>query len=329
MEDWSDDIYFQKEYGFVNEQIELGKSVHYSLDCDYGKIIHTFIKREIPLQGKIQKCYDIRTPYGYGGPLITKCDNKKKLLSEYESDFGRFCQNEHIISEFIRFHPLANNAIAFSSIYRVSFDRYTVGTNLGLSDDPIGLEFSKKCRKNIRRALNKGLSYSIIECPESIDPFLKIYYETMDRNDANGFYYFGYEYFDRLLSSFRKELLVIEVFYEDRLVAAGLYFVSHKTLHIHLSGTLNEYLHLNPPYVLRYAAAKWAIVNGLRYIHHGGGRSPSADDSLYKFKKQFGLNTDFRFFLGERIWDEKLYTEVVKDLRAGETINDYIRRVAK
>lgn len=327
MENWCDDIYFDDYYCIVNEEIELGKAVHYEFKSCSGRIISNFIKRKIPLKNVEGEWFDIRTPYGYGGPLIVQANNKTKLLEEYREDFSSFCKNNNIVTEFVRFHPIAQNALDFQEVYDVVFDRHTVGTNLFISNDPINTEFSKNCRKNIRRAINKGLTYKVIEQADNLDEFLSIYYETMERNKALEFYYFEKEYFSKLISYFRERLIVIYIYYEDKIIAAGLYFVSHNTVHIHLSGTLNEYMFLNPPYILRYAVVKWSLDHGIKYIHHGGGRTSAQDDSLYKFKKQFGQNTDFDFYIGEKIWNASMYEEVCRQKLAKERVNDYIRRM--
>ena len=329
MDDWSDDIYFDENYGISNEKLELGKSEHFELDCPYGKIISTFIKRKIPLQGIDGDWYDLRTPYGYGGPLIVYANDKKKLLDEYESTFTNYCKRNNIITEFVRFHPIANNALDFNKIYDVHFDRHTVGTNMTISETPIETEFSKGCRKNIKKALNKGLSFSYEQEPQDLTTFMKVYYDTMDRNNASDFYYFDEQYFENLLKFFSKKILVIYIHFENKIVAAGLYFISHETIHIHLSGTLTEYLHLNPPYILRYAVAQWALSHSIKYLHHGGGRTSSDEDSLYRFKKQFGVNTDFDFYIGEKVWNKEMYNIVCQQKLPDENVNGFIRRMKK
>ncbi len=327
MEDWRDDIYFDERYCRVNERIELGEAVHYEYQSDNGIIISNFVKRRIPLRDVDGDWFDIRTPYGYGGPLIVKAQNKEKLIEEYKKDFALFCKNNGIVTEFVRFHPIANNAMDFKDVYIVSFDRNTVGTDLCRFKDPIKAEFSKSCRKNIRRAISKGLTYKVEEKVNGLERFQSIYYETMERNNAIDFYFFEDKYFEDLVTCLKEKLLVVYVYYENRIVAAGLCFVSHNTIHIHLSGTLNEYMALNPPYVLRYAVTMWAIEHGIRYIHHGGGRTSAQTDALYVFKKQFGINTDFDFFIGEKTWNSRIYEEVCKQKLPDERVNDYIRRI--
>ena len=126
----------------------------------------------------------------------------------------------------------------------------------------------------------------------------------MERNKATDYYYFDDDYFENCLKYFKSNIILVEAIYDDKVIAAGLYFVYNKIIHIHLSGTLSEYLHLSPAYILRYAVTLWGKEKGYELIHHGGGRSNSPEDGLYRFKKQFGKNTEFDFYIGKRygIW---------------------------
>lgn len=302
------DIYFEENYGKIYEKIENGEATIFKSHTKNGTITNQFIKREIPITIDKKTYYDIITPYGYGGPIINEClGNKKKLLNEYELEFTNYCMKNNIVSEFIRFHPIYQNALDFKEIYNATCIRKTLGTNLEKYDNPIQEEFSKSCRKNIRQALNKGISYRITEAPDNIDVFKKIYYSTMDRNNATKYYYFDDEYFDNILQYFKNNTILVEAIYEGKTIACGLYFIYNKIIHIHLSGTLTEYLYLSPAYILRYAITLWGKEHNYKYIHHGGGRSNTDGDSLYLFKKQFAKNTAFDFYIGKKIWNEEIY----------------------
>src|SRR5699024_5842406 len=112
-------------------------------------------------------------------------------------------------------------------------------------EEPFQEEFSKSARKNVRRSLREGVSYEIIENPDSIDEFLEIYYSTMDRNEADDYYYFGEEYFKKCLELFPENILIVKALYEEKTIAMGFYFIYDKYIHTHLSGTLSEYLNLS------------------------------------------------------------------------------------
>src|SRR5690606_15147682 len=166
---------------------------------------------------------------------------------------------------------------------------------------------------NVRNALNKGVSFQVTEKPEDISEFKKIYYSTMDRNNAKDYYYFDDAYFEKCMELFNDKLLLVEAIYDAKKIAMGLYFIYDKTIHIHLSGTLSEYLYLSPAYVLRYAVTMWGKENNYKLIHHGGGRTNSQEDSLYTFKKQFGKNTEFDFYIGKKIWNNEVYIKLCND----------------
>ena len=273
-----------------------------------------FIKREIPIKVNGAIYYDIVTPYGYGGPLIEECDegNQPLLVEEFKETFQDYCNEHNIVSEFIRFQPVIDNALDFKNCYDVIYIRNTVGTNLKDFEDPVQKEFSKSTRKNIRKALQAGVQFNVTMAPNDFREFKAIYHETMARNKADSYYYFDDAYFQRLITYFGENMLLVEAVYEGQTIGIGLNFVYDNMIHTHLSGTLNDFHHLSPAYILQYALAVWGKENGIDLIHDGGGRTNSIDDKLYLFKKQFGKNTGFKFFIGKKIWHPAIYSELCK-----------------
>lgn len=317
------DIYFEPNYGKLYEEIENGTLEVFNLKTLNGSVQHMFIKREIPVKINNEKYYDLITPYGYGGPLITKCKEGKKnqLIKEFYINFQRYCEQNKIVSEFVRFHPIIENAPNFKTIYTIEKIRKTVGTNIKAYDDPILSEFSKSARKTIRRALKAGVTYRIIERPDDVESFIKIYYSTMDRNNASDYYYFNNNYFNECLKYFRDNIILVEVLFEDVVIASAFYFVYNKIIHAHLSGTHKNYLKFSPAYVIKYATVEWAKENGIELIHYGGGTSNQSDDPLYQFKRKFGKNTEFDFYVGKKIWNMNIYNELCEITKVNEESN--------
>ncbi|KQL56484.1 MULTISPECIES: GNAT family N-acetyltransferase [Bacillaceae] len=306
------DIYFEDSYGKLYERIEDGKSKSFLFESELGKVRHQFIKRKISTSLYKNEVYDLVTPYGYGGPIIEKVRKgyEAELVEEFNEAFKQYCFNENIISEFVRFHPILENAKHFGNVYDVTKIRKTVGTDLLNYTDPYSEEFSKSARKIIKKSLLNGIKYNVVRNPENIGSFKNIYYSTMDRNKASDYYYFGEEYFDSCLNYLGQNIILVEVYLENKVIASGFYFVFNKTIHAHLSGTLNEYLNYSPAYILKYATLEWAKDNGIELIHYGGGTSNSEEDNLYKFKKKFGKNTSFDFYVGKKIWNKDVYKEL-------------------
>lgn len=316
------DIYFEENYGRLFEKIEQGVFQIFNFKHKYGTIRHSFIKREIPLRIQAETYYDLVTPYGYGGPQILYGEEGRtvELVSAFENAFQQYCIERRIVSEFIRFHPVLENAKDFLACYDVIHLRDTVGTNLKDYEQPVEMEFSKSARKNIRQALKAGVEYRITPNPSDLTKFKNIYYATMERNRADTFYYFDDEYFENLISLLGENVLLIEVLYEGQVIGAGLNFVYDNFAHTHLSGTVSEFNHLSPASILNYTLTLWGKEQGLDLIHGGGGRTNSAEDNLYIFKKQFGKNTSFKFYTGRKIWNKTIYKELCAELHAEEEI---------
>ena len=310
------DIYFVPDYARLYETEDC-KAVEYKFECSYGVITNLFLKRKTNIFLQDGICYyDIVTPYGYGGPVIHFTTDKFKLIQSYMKDFRQYTEREKIIAEFVRFHPIIGNGIDFQDAYQSICDRKTVGTNLTFNDVP-GTEFSKHKRRIIRKLLkNPDIRYEVEECPDSLDEFIEIYYSTMDRDEADEYYYFQPDYFHNMQEKLKEHIITGKVFLGDKLIAMGIYFRYGKYLHAHLSGTLTEYLDYSPAYILKYALALYGHENGYQVIHYGGGSSTSEENGLYKFKKDFGLNTKFDFYIARKVWNDEVYLQSCKAVGA-------------
>lgn len=308
------DIYFEENYGKLYEKMEKGNSILFEYKTNLGHIRHLFIKREIPTKINGKTWYDLVTPYGYGGPIILNVGTQgvDELVNEYEKEFQKYCEENFIVSEFVRFHPIYNNESDFQNIYSIKYKRKTLGTKISKNSNYFMDEFSKSARKTIRKALKEGLDYNVIEKPENYSNFLEIYYSTMKRNLADGYYYFDESYFRNCLKLFKNNTLIVEVMYENKVIASALYFVYGDIIHAHLSGTLTKFLKLSPAYIIKYATAEWAKENGIKLIHYGGGITNDLDDTLYKFKRKFSKETEFDFYTGEKIWNTHVYNLLCK-----------------
>ena len=307
-----EDLYFELNYGRLYEDIEGGRCEVFEFQGTYGTVKHLFIKRLIPARLIDSPYYDLVTPYGYGGPVITECkeDKKAELVQEFIAAFQEYCKENRVVSEFIRFHPVFGNAHDFKDCYEVIYKRNTIQTNLADSEDPILCEYSASCRRDIRQALKAGVEYSIILSPSDLNDFKELYYQTMARNDADSVYYFDDSYFSKCIELFGNSLVVVEIKFQGKVIGMSLNFISGKIIHAHLTGTLKEFHHLAPAYVLQYALALWGKENGIDLIHHGGGRTGDPNDKLYLFKKKFGRNKELEYYYGRKIWNEEVYEKL-------------------
>ncbi|CAM2938630.1 GNAT family N-acetyltransferase [Salinicoccus roseus] len=302
------DIYFTEGYAQVNELIEHGEAVFIEVECEYGHITHSAIKREIGIEVDGEKYYDLVTPYGYGGPIIHEYTHLDRLVEVFEKTLVEYCERHNIVSEFVRFHPVFQNQEPFRSIYDVQYLRKTVGTDLMSYDDVFQSEFNATARRRVRKLIKDDRFSCLVAAKfEDIEDFIEIYNDTMDRHHATDYYYFDRGYFERLKWQFGDELLTTSVFFEGKIIAMGLYFMSDDIIHDHLNGTLAEYLHHSPAYLLKYTMMNWAKANSFSLVHYGGGVSNDAEDSVLKFKKRFSSHTEFDFHIGRKVWNQDVY----------------------
>lgn len=305
------DIYFEPSFAEIYENIEHGYAKNIIVETEDGIIESNFIVRKIEELIDGQQYFDLTTPYGYGGPYIRELSgSKRNLIKSYENYMLNFTKENNIVSEFVRYHPWVKNDSDFKTIYENDAIRKTVVTPIH-ETETFEKEFSKSTRKRIRKSLREGLSYEVTSKPKDFHSFKEIYYSTMDRNEASEFYFFDEEYFSHFLEKFREHILLIEVFYDEKVIAAGFYFYYNKVLNAHLSGTLADYLYLSPAYIIRYAAVQWGEKNGAKLLYNGGGTTNSLEDSLYKFKKHFSSSPDYDFVIGKKIWNPDIYSKLV------------------
>lgn len=313
------DIYFNKDYGMLYEKIENGKCEVYEFRNALGSVRHLFIKREIPIRlpdGEMY--YDLTTPYGYGGPVMRPAEgaDKEELAQAFIMDFEQYCMRENIVSEFIRFHPVLKNAADFGDFYDTAFMRNTIQTRLQATKDPLMSEYSPSVRRYIRKALKQGVEYRVYVNPDSLDEFRELYLQTMERNQADEYYYFDEEYFTQCLSLLRPQLVIVEVSWKQTVIAMSLNFASDGVLHVHLTGSLEEYHDLYAPNILQYALLRWGMENDIKLIHHGGGRTNDPDDKLYLYKKKYGRAQELEFHVGRKIWNREIYDQLCREAEA-------------
>src|SRR5699024_251270 len=116
------DIYFESNYGKLYETVENGESIVFEYESQHGKIKHIFIKREIPTLINDELYYDIVTPYGYGGPIIVDATNISEIVTEFELAFKKYCLENNIVSELIRFNYIVDNYIDFVRLFYIKIE---------------------------------------------------------------------------------------------------------------------------------------------------------------------------------------------------------------
>ena len=248
--------------------------------------------------------FDFATPYGYGGWLI-EGEETEALFSKY--DF--WCRRNCIITEFVRFHPLLKNHKNCEKYYEVVQLGEVVHMDLS-SATLIADNMISQNRNKIRKALKSNIKIYNGRFPEIFKTFREIYNQTMDKDHAASYYYFGKEFYKSVLYDLPQNAQIFYAVKDEVIIAASIILMANGKMNYHLSGSLPDYIKFAPTNLLLYEVALWGNANGYKTLYLGGGVG-SEEDGLLVFKKSFYKGALNRFHIGKRIFDNDKYNELM------------------
>lgn len=270
------------------------------------RAIYVYMRRQTALPG----VYDSVTPYGYGGVLFegdATEDNRKAFWNAYVAKMKEEC----IIDNFVRYHPVLKNAVPMKDISSVIDLGKTIAMDL-TSPELIWENIHSKNRNMIRKAEKNGIIIEHGQGMDLFDKFIEIYNATMDKDNAEEYYYFGDKFYESIHNDLHDNYEMFYAVLNGEIIAMSIMLFGNKQMHYHLSGSMIEYRNLAPSNLLLYKAALWGSEQGYKAFHLGGGVG-SGEDSLYKFKAAFNKMSDYQFSIGKQIFDQKQYDELVRN----------------
>ena len=274
------------------------------------RAIYAYMKRKTSING----IFDSITPYGYGGVLF-EGDTSESNLKAFWDAYVQKMNEECVVDNFVRYHPVLANAIPMKEISQVIDLGKTIALDL-TSSEIIWENIVSKNRNMIRKAEKNGVEIHHGKDLKLFEDFIRIYNATMDKDRADAYYYFGEDFYKSIHEDLYDNYEMFYATYEGKIISMSLIIFANSQMHYHLSGALVEYRNLAPTNLLLYKAALWGYEYGFRTFHLGGGIG-SDEDNLYKFKAAFNRNSDFRFSIAKHIFDQDKYDELVR-IRAEE-----------
>lgn len=295
-------ICFNKAYAMTFEDMEDGKVDQFIFTSENGTVNHTFIKRLIPSEIDNQLYYDIITPYGFGGPVVIESFNKEVLLNEYFEAFHEYCLKNNIVSEFIRFHFSDNTDVMSKFNGETNLIHSVICRDLM---KPLTQDIEPRLTKDVIKAENYGLTIEFDYSGHSQRDFLKIYTETMNRNQAEDFYYIKKEFLDKLQDMLEGHFLYANTRLDGEVIASRLIIFDNKYGYYFLGGNAKEFYKYKNGTFLDFKLLSELKANGLNYYVFGGGHK--GQDGIYRYKKKFDTKGDIPFYVGKKIHMSKEY----------------------
>lgn len=318
LHEWSDclnhlpsqnrDVYFAPEYYSLYQNYGDGEALCFVFEKDGHIALYPFLKNPIrPLGYELDKeYYDIQGAYGYNG-LIASTDNAE-FIAEFWKEFDAWCQENEIVAEFMRFHPLLNNQCLASPNMKIFFSRHTVALDLSLSLDEIWTQqFSSKNRNMIRKAEKEGVT--IVES-DDYETFRKLYDGTMTNLNAEGYYFFPQSYYDEYKASFKDDGILYFAMLDGKVIAGSMFMFSQDYAHYHLSARDRDYSKYAANNLILWHGIQKAKERGCKWFHFGGGTTGDENDSLLLFKQNYS-KTKTEFWIGKRVHNQAVYDSIV------------------
>lgn len=317
------DVYYLCEYA-VSLHLH-GDGSPMLLWFEYGteRMCYVVMRRDIAddprFHGRLSagELYDLETPYGYGGPL-TDAPLSPQAQQTFMEELKAYCLEQHIVTQFLRFHPLLDNHGVVRSMVDTRYLRDTIYMDTA-SPELIFANMDGKNRNMVRKAQRSGVTVRSAPMAEYA-AFLDLYRQTMDKHDADDYYTFGTPYFDYLRDHLSAHAFLLYAETEDKPISAAIFFHTNGTMHYHLAGSDAAYRNLAAGNLLLYEAALWGSAHGIKKLHLGGGMAP--DDSLFGFKKQFNKNGRRGFWVGRSIFDPAAYQKLLALRKAADPCFD-------
>lgn len=262
------------------------------------------VVREIPDSDR----FDAISPYGYPGLKVSGPGEPAAPVDPADIDFSE----SGLVTVFIR-HALGGEPPLAGATPR----------NLCLLSDPALPRKSRMSdRQQIRKNLKKGYEIEVISGPDTDGDaraaFLAAYTETMHRTDAAERYFFGADYFERILGIDGTWLVTARA-PDGGIAAASIAVLSDGLLHYYLSGTADEYLRDSSMKNILEAMISFGEQSDLA-VNLGGGITPG--DPLEEFKRGFA-NREEQWHTSEIVCDREACERLTVTDAPGEFFPPY------
>ncbi|MDD2228302.1 MAG: GNAT family N-acetyltransferase [Candidatus Cloacimonetes bacterium] len=281
------------------------------LDAD-NFLFYPYLKKSINALGYELKdeFYDISGAYGYNGPIGNAEDTE--FIKQFNIELQKHLIESKVVTEFVRYCPIAGN-----HRYHTYTQQFNVLDNVYISlanglDWVWNESFEYRVRKSVRKGESYGLKTTISRGLEitgdDLHCFYNIYTSTMNRNDADGFYYFDYAFFQSMILNMGEMILLVLTYLGDKAISAELVLLEGKLAFGFLGGTLSDFYNYKANTFQRWELLKYLYSLGVEKYSMGGGAS--RNDSIYDFKMSFAKGCVNPFFIGTKVHLPDVYEEI-------------------
>ena len=263
--------------------------------------------REIPGSDGLR---DVSAPYAYGGPIAAGGDPP---IEEFWAAYEDWCRRA---LGRLDVHPLPSAAREPAVRAAGGEGGAARGRAVWRLEGDLFAGMHRSHRNKCRKARAGGVEVAVERAPATLDGFLELYEETMRRQHASDFHWFGRDYWETLSAGLGDGFVRLDATLEGELVASEVCVAGGPWIHYHMGVTSDEGRALGAANLLVYETAAWAQANGFEELSLGGGLG-GREDSLWEFKHRFADEMNREFWIGKLVDDEDAYRGLGGDPAAG------------
>jgi FemAB-related protein (PEP-CTERM system-associated) len=229
----------------------------------------------------------VSVPFVNYGGLVCSDFQAARLLLDHAEHLRKSVQATHV-----ELRHLGNPIEGLSS----KEHKVTMILDLAANEETQWKGFNAKLRNQVRKAQKSGLKF-VIGQTELLDGFYDVFAHNM-RDLGTPVY--AKNFFRNVLTSFPDCTRVLAVYYENKMIAAGIAIWFRDVFEIPWASSLSEYKALCPNNMLYWEAIKFAINSGFKKFDFG--RS-TPNEGTFNFKKQWGalpVQLYWQYLLGSR-----------------------------
>lgn len=284
-------------------------------------VLYPFVRRNVGrLTGRsaFAGLYDIASLYGRGGLVASR--GTADAMAFFHVAMADYCRSTAVTCGFDRFHPVIGNDAWAAPAAKVMDVGGFVVVDIRPEMTAIEDSFKPSVRKDLRKAERNGIVCFAESNCDHLPEFLDIYYHTMGRNQAAGFYYFSDDYFAALSAQMPEQFHFFYAMAAGAIVSCELVLHHGKYCHSFLGGTRREALPSCANPMLKREIIRFMKARGSEYFLLGGGTRP--DDGIFNFKKAYAPEGVLPSRIGGMIWDVQAYDSLRQELSAaGVTVS--------
>lgn len=301
-------LFLNQSYGKLYEDIFNGKCEVFEFQSPLGTVKHLFMKLKVPFEIDGITFYDLITPFTYGGPVIEECheEDKWELLTDFQTAFQEYCNDNNIVAEFISFHPMAVNSIDFLHCYELDYIEDAKGINISDRVNPVAESFSVESIGKVLGAFKSGIDYEVYKGKDKLDDLVTFLTKVQVNTKQSRTYFNGCK------DLMDDRLLFVEAKFDGEVIGMTMCLLLDDILTTHLTLTDELGDHLDAAYVMHYALTEWSKSNEVKIIHLAGSWVNKNENEKMAFNNHFTELPNYKVCIGRKIWNERVYSELCK-----------------